>query len=211
MKSFTALGNIPLVEVVERARPTALLGVSGQPGAFTEEAVRAMGRHADRPIVFPLSNPTSCSEATPADLLAWTEGRALVATGSPFARVAFGGRTLPISQCNNSYVFPGLGLGVIASGARRVSDQLFLAAARILSDCVPPQAGPDAPLLPPLEDLPAISRRIALAVGVEAQRQGLAPQVAPEDWEGALDARRWEPRYLPLRPAAAGDPPCPGY
>jgi malate dehydrogenase (oxaloacetate-decarboxylating) len=172
-------GNIPLLEVVERVRPTALLGVSGQPGAFTEEAVRAMARHAERPIVFPLSNPTSRSEAHPADLLAWTGGRALVATGSPFAGVACGGRTVPVSQCNNSYVFPGLGMGVIASGARRVPDALFLAAARVLGDCAP-EGGPDAPLLPPLEELPAVSRRM-----------------------------RWEPRYLHLRPAAAAGVPSP--
>jgi malate dehydrogenase (oxaloacetate-decarboxylating) len=204
-------GHVPLEEVVERVRPTALLGVSGQPGAFTEGAVRAMARHAERPIVFPLSNPTSRSEATPADLLAWTGGRALVATGSPFAPVACGRRTVPVSQCNNSYVFPGLGLGVIASGARRVADELFLAAARVLSECVPAQGGPEAPLLPPLEELPAVSRRIALAVGAEAQRLGLAPPAAPADWERALEARRWEPRYLPLRPAAAGGPPRPGH
>jgi malate dehydrogenase (oxaloacetate-decarboxylating) len=98
---------------------------------------------------------------------------------------------------------------VIAAGARRVPDALFLAAARVLSECVPPQAGPDAPLLPPPEDLPAVSRRIALAVGVEAQRRGLAPQAAAEDWERALEARRWEPRYLPLRPGAAGGIPRP--
>jgi malate dehydrogenase (oxaloacetate-decarboxylating) len=197
-------GSIPLIEVVERVRPTALLGVSGQPGSFTEEAVRAMARHAERPIVFPLSNPTSRSESSPADLLAWTEGRALIATGSPFGPVAFEGRTVPVSQCNNSYVFPGLGLGVIASGARRVTDALFLAAARVLSECVPPQDGPDAALLPPLEELPAVSQRIALAVGVEAQRVGLAPQAAPEEWERTLEARRWEPRYLPLRSNTAG-------
>jgi malate dehydrogenase (oxaloacetate-decarboxylating) len=202
-------GHIPLPEVVEQVRPTALLGVSGQPGAFTEEAVRAMARHADRPIVFPLSNPTSRSEALPADVMAWTEGRALVATGSPFPAVAYEGRTLPISQCNNSYVFPGLGLGVIASGARRVPEALFLAAARVLSDCVP-QVGPEAPLLPPLEELPAVSRRIALAVGAEAQRLGLAPQAAPRDWERTLDARRWEPRYQALIPDTAGSIPQPG-
>ena len=193
-------GGIPLAEVVERVHPTALLGVSGQPGAFTEEAVRAMARHAERPILFPLSNPTSRSEAVPADLMAWTEGRALVATGSPFASVSYGGRSLPVSQCNNAYVFPGLGLGVIASGARRVTGALFLAAARALGDCVPPTPGPEAPLLPPPEDLRAVSRRIGLAVGLEAQRQGLAPPATPEEWERALDAAWWEPRYLPLCP-----------
>jgi malate dehydrogenase (oxaloacetate-decarboxylating) len=155
-------GNIPLLEVVERVRPTALLGVSGQPGSFTQEAVRAMARHTERPIVFPLSNPTSRSEAHPADVLAWTGGRALVATGSPFGGVTYEGHAVAVSQCNNSYVFPGLGLGVIASGARRVPEELFLAAARILSDGVPPEGAPEALLLPPLEELPAVSRRIAL-------------------------------------------------
>ena len=197
-------GAIPLMEVVERVRPTALLGVSGQPGSFTEEAVRAMARHADRPIVFPLSNPTSRSEASPADLLAWTGGRDERAAGSPFGRMTHEGRTVPVSQCNNSYVFPGLGLGVITSGARRVTDALFLAAARVLSDCVPTVDGPDAALLPSLEELPAVSRLIALSVGAEAQRQGLAPQARPEEWERALEARRWEPRYLPLRPDKTG-------
>jgi malate dehydrogenase (oxaloacetate-decarboxylating) len=163
-----------------------------------------MARHADRPLVFPLSNPTSRSEASPADLLAWTGGRALVAAGSPFGRVTYEGCTVPVSQCNNSYVFPGLGLGVITSGARRVTDALFLAAARVLSDCVPTVDRPDAALLPSLEELPAVSRLIALAVGAEAQRQGLAPQALPEGWERAMEARRWEPSYLPLRPDKTG-------
>jgi malate dehydrogenase (oxaloacetate-decarboxylating) len=194
-----ATGNIALAEVVERVRPTALIGVCGQPGAFTEEVVRAAARHVERPILLPLSNPTSRSEALPSDLVAWTEGRALIATGSPFSDVAYQGRTIPISQCNNAYVFPGLGLGVIAAGARRVTDAMFLAAARVLSDCVPRSAGADAPLLPPLEAIRAVSRRIALAVGLEAQRQGLAATVPPSAWEQRVDARRWEPLYRTLR------------
>jgi malate dehydrogenase (oxaloacetate-decarboxylating) len=192
-------GNIPLAEVVERVRPTALIGVCGQPGAFTEEVVRALARHVERPILFPLSNPTSRSEAAPADLVAWTEGRALVATGSPFPPVAYRGRTLPVSQCNNVYVFPGLGLGVIASGARRVTDEMVLAAAQALSACAAPAGGPPAALLPPLEEVRGVARRVALAVGAEAQRQGLAPPVKPGEWERAVDAARWEPRYQPLR------------
>jgi len=180
-------------------RPTVLIGVSGQPGAFTEEVVREMARHVERPLLFPLSNPPSRSEALPANLIDWTEGRALIATGSPFPGVAYGGRTIPISQCNNSYVFPGLGLGVIASGARRVTDEMFLAAARVLSDCGPAQSGPDVPLLPPLENIREVSRRVALAVGIEAQRQGLARQTSLQDWEQTLEARRWEPRYRPMR------------
>jgi malate dehydrogenase (oxaloacetate-decarboxylating) len=191
-------GGIGLAEVVERVRPTALIGVAGQPGAFTEEAVRAMARHAERPLLLPLSNPTSCSEATPADLVAWTDGRALVATGSPFAPVTHRGRSVPVSQCNNAYVFPGLGLGVIAAGARRVTDELFLAAARVLGEW-PSSGGADAALLPPLAEIREVSRRIALAVGLEAQRQGLEAPMPADEWERALEARRWEPRYRPLR------------
>ncbi len=118
---------------MRNARPTILIGASGQPGTFTEEIVRAMAEHAERPIIFPLSNPTSRAEATPADLIAWTDGRALIATGSPFDDVEYGGRRFPIAQCNNSYIFPGLGLGVRAVGARRVSDAMFMAAARALA------------------------------------------------------------------------------
>jgi len=194
-----AAGNVPLLEVVQQARPTALIGVCGQSGAFTEVVVRAMARQVERPILFPLSNPTSRSEALPADLVAWTEGRALIATGSPFPNVSYGGRTIPISQCNNVYVFPGLGLGVIAAGARRVTDEMFLAAARVLSDSVPPATGTDVPLLPPVADVRAVSRRVALAVGLEAQRQGLARQLSAQEWAQTLDARRWEPRYLRMR------------
>jgi malate dehydrogenase (oxaloacetate-decarboxylating) len=193
------VGNIPLAEVVERVRPTALVGVCGQPGAFTEEVVRAMARHIERPIVFPLSNPTSRSEATPADLFAWTEGRALIATGSPFPAVSAGGRTLPVSQCNNAYIFPGLGLGVIASRARRVTDEMVLAAAQALSVCAARGGGSSAGLLPPLEEVRVVARQVALAVGAEAQRQDLAPQVAPREWERLVDDARWEPRYQPLR------------
>jgi len=192
-------GHISLLEVIERVRPTALIGVSGQRDVFTEQVVRAMARHVDQPIIFPLSNPTSLSEAVPANLIAWTEGRALVATGSPFASVAYQGRTIPISQCNNSYIFPGLGMGVIAAGATHVTDEMFLTAARVLSACAARQSGSDAPLLPPLEDIREVSRRVALAVGLEAQRQGIARKTSSEDWERALAARRWEPRYRPMR------------
>jgi len=193
-------GGIPLAEVVRRVRPTALIGVTGQPGLFTEDVIRTLARHVERPILLPLSNPTAQCEASPADLVAWTEGRALVATGSPFPGVAYQGRTIPISQCNNAYVFPGLGLGVIASGARRVTDEMFLAAARVLSDGAPTQTGFDAPLLPPLKEIRALSRRIALAVGLEAQRQGLARRISLQEWEQLLDTSQWEPRYRPMRP-----------
>ena len=191
---------IGLLDVVRNARPTILIGASGQPGTFTEASVRAMAEHAPRPIIFPLSNPTSRAEATPADLIAWTDGRALVATGSPFDDVAYGGRRFPIAQCNNSYIFPGLGLGVVAVGARRVSDAMFMAAARALADASPTRRDPAGPLLPPLADSRRVSRAIALAVAAAARREGLAENSRAEDLERLIDAKVWEPRYLPLRP-----------
>jgi malate dehydrogenase (oxaloacetate-decarboxylating) len=194
-------GGISLAEVVRQVHPTVLIGVCGQPGTFTEEVIRIMAQHVARPIILPLSNPTSRSEAVPADLVAWTEGRALIATGSPFANVPYQGRMIPISQCNNSYIFPGLGLGVIAAGAKRITEEMFLTAAQVLSECSPAQSDPEGRLLPALEDIPAVSRRIALAVGALAQRQGLAQQIAPQEWERLVDARRWQPRYLPMRPS----------
>jgi malate dehydrogenase (oxaloacetate-decarboxylating) len=194
-------GNISLAEVVNQVHPTVLIGVSGQPGMFTEEVVRAMARQVERPIIFPLSNPTSRSEAVPVDLVAWTEGRALIATGSPFANVAYQGRMIPISQCNNAYIFPGLGLGVIAAGAERVSDEMFLAAARALTQWAPAQPDAEGRLLPTPEAIPTVSRRIALAVGAEAQRQGLAKQTPPQEWERIVDAKWYWPRYLPMRPS----------
>ncbi len=131
---------IGLREVIEHAHPTILIGTSGQPHTFTEDAIRAMAAHTERPIIFPLSNPTSRAEATPEELIAWTDGRALVAAGSPFDDVTYGGRRHPIAQCNNSYVFPGIGLGVRTVRARRVSDAMFMAAARALADTAPVRA-----------------------------------------------------------------------
>ena len=194
-----ASGNFALTEVVEQVKPTVLIGTTGQPGMFTEEVVRAMARHVERPAIFPLSNPTSRSEAIPADLISWTDGRALVATGSPFPAVSHGGRTFRIAQCNNTYIFPGVGLGVIAARARRVSDAMFLAAARALGEVSPARTDHNAALFPPLEEISQVSRRIALAVGAEAQRQGLAEPTTPEELERRVDAARWEPRYPRLR------------
>lgn len=193
-------GGFSLRTVVDRVHPTVLIGTSGQPGTFGEDVVRAMALHVARPAIFPLSNPTSRSEATPVDLLAWTEGRALVATGSPFPEVMHNGRTTRIGQCNNSYIFPGMGQGVIASRARRVSDEMFLAAARALAECAPTRHAPDASLFPPLEDIERVSRRIAAAVAATAQRQGLAAHTSPEEIERRIDEGWWEPRYRNLRP-----------
>ena len=189
---------IGLLDVVKNARPTILIGTSGQPGTFTEEIVRAMMSYAERPIIFPLSNPTSRAEATPADLIAWTDGRAVIATGSPFEDVTHGGRRFPIAQCNNSYIFPGLGLGILASGAQRVSDSMIMAAARALADYTAARRDPAAPLLPPLAESRRVARAIALAVATAAQSDGLATPRTAEELERLIDAKTWQPRYLPI-------------
>jgi malate dehydrogenase (oxaloacetate-decarboxylating) len=195
---------IGLIDVVRNARPTILLGVSGQPGTFTEAIVRAMVEHIDRPIIFPLSNPTSRAEATPVDLVSWTSGRAVVATGSPFDDVSYAGRRIPIAQCNNSYIFPGLGLGILAAGARRVSDGMFMAAARALANFSPARHDAAGSLLPPLAESRRVSRAIALAVAAAAQRDRLAPACPPAELERLVDAKIWHPRYLPMRLKPAG-------
>jgi malate dehydrogenase (oxaloacetate-decarboxylating) len=198
---WTRTGGLDLAAVIENVRPTVLIGTSGQPGMFTEPMVRSMARHVARPAIFPLSNPTSRCEANPADLLTWSEGRALVATGSPFEDVVLAGKRFPIAQCNNSYIFPGVGQGVIASGARRVTDAMFMAAARSLAGASPAQADPTAPLLPPLEQIVPVSRRVAAAVAAEAQAEGLIAPCSPDDLERRIAARWWEPRYRRMRPA----------
>jgi malate dehydrogenase (oxaloacetate-decarboxylating) len=193
--------NIPLLEVVKHARPTMLIGTAAQPQAFTEEIVREMARHVARPMIFPLSNPTSRAEALPGDLIAWTEGRALVATGSPFEDVEYGGRRIPIGQCNNAYIFPGVGLGVIAAQARRVTDAMFIAAARTLSDLAPVRRDPALALVPPLIEVRDVAKRVALAVGIQAQRDGVADALPEEELRSRIEATMWTPDYLPYRRA----------
>ena len=155
--------EITLLDVMRNAKPTTLIGVSGQAGAFSEAAVREMASHVERPIIFPLSNPTSRTEATPTDVVEWTDGRALIGTGSPFAPVPWKGRMLPINQTNNSYIFPGVGLAVLAVNARRVTDSMFMAAAKALAALSPALKDPDARLLPPVDQLRAVSIQVALA------------------------------------------------
>jgi malate dehydrogenase (oxaloacetate-decarboxylating) len=194
------LSKPTLGEVVRNVEPAILIGTSAQPGAFTEEIVREMAKHVDRPVIFPLSNPTSKSEATPRDLLDWTKGRAVIATGSPFPAITYEDRIIRIGQCNNSFIFPGVGLGVIASGARRVTDAMFVAAARVLGEFAPVLHDPDAPLYPALEQVRDISFRVALEVAREAQRSGLS-DVDLDNLEHTVRAKMWEPHYLPLRRA----------
>jgi malate dehydrogenase (oxaloacetate-decarboxylating) len=178
--------------------PTVLVGTSGIAGAFTEEVVREMAAHAERPIILPMSNPTSHIEATPEDLLEWTDGRALVATGSPFPPVAHDGTTRVIAQANNALVFPGLALGVIVARATRVSDGMLRAAAAALAGLVDPDAA-GAPLLPLVDDLRSVSLAVATAVARTAAAEGVAQAPLGEDAEEAVRAAMWEPRYRRVR------------
>jgi malate dehydrogenase (oxaloacetate-decarboxylating) len=196
-----ATGRIDLAAVVRQVKPTTLIGTSGQPKVFDEPLVRTMAQAVDRPTIFPLSNPTSKSEAIPEDLLAWTEGRAIVATGSPFPAVTCKGRRIPIGQCNNAFIFPGVGLGLVASRARRIPEEVFLAAARTLSLFDKRSAGDEDCLFPNLEDVRFISEQIALAVAKEILRLGLSHEtVTPESLPERVRRQMWEPVYPKLKP-----------
>ena len=191
-------GGIPLESVLEATGATVLLGVSAVCGLFGEKAVRAMAARVERPIIFPLSNPIERCEATPHDLLRWTDGRALIATGSPYAPVTYAGVTRRIAQCNNVYIFPAVGLGVLSVASRRVTDGMMLAAARALGARSPARKDPMAPLLPALDELLGLTPDIALAVAREAQDSGVAA-TSPEDAvRAAIAARFWVPVYRPL-------------
>jgi malate dehydrogenase (oxaloacetate-decarboxylating) len=196
-------GRFTLLDVVRNARASILLGTSAQPGAFTEPVIRELAKHTERPVIFPLSNPTSRCEAVPADLINWTGGRGLVATGSPFEPVAWQGQVFNIGQCNNAFVFPGVGLGVIASGARRVTNEMFVAASRALTEFSPAvQEGAHASLYPALENVQSVSSSVALAVGLEAQRQGLCDITTQDELRDRIAAKMWSPHYAKyVRPA----------
>ena len=198
-------GEINLLDVIRHAKPSVLIGVSGQAGAFTEGVVREMARNTVRPVIFPLSNPTARSEATPQDLVDWTEGRALIGTGSPFEPVSIWGRKVRIDQTNNSYIFPGLALGIVASRAKRVTDTMVMAAAKELARLVPTQKDKKANLLPSLSESRQLSLSIAQAVGRQTIQDGQA-QVAGEDsLNRELQANIWEPVYVPYE-RKAGTP-----
>ncbi len=197
LQDWTVSGgeDISLLDVVRHANITVLVGVSAQAGAFTEEIVRTMAAHTEWPIIFPLSNPTSKSEAIPADLLLWTEGRAIIGTGSPFAPVEFGAKKIPISQVNNSYIFPGLALGILVSRARRVTDAMMMAAAKALAALSPARQDKNAPLLPPIGDSRKVSLVVAEAVGRQAIADGVAAIDEPAMLPEQLRAYVWEPVY----------------
>ncbi len=187
--------KISLLDTVKHMMPTILIGVSGQPNVFTKDLVHLMEQHVQRPIILPLSNPTSCCEATPQNLIEWTSGNAIIATGSPFEPVKYHARTIPIPQCNNVYIFPGVGLGIIASKATFVSDQMFIKAAQVLSDHAPLIKNPNGSLFPALKDLRKVSRDIGIAVGTIAQEQGHAPKTSREELIKNVDQTMWTPDY----------------
>ncbi len=197
--SWTDGEALSLLDVVRNVKPNILIGVSGQPGLFTEEIIREMHKHCPRPIVMPLSNPTSRVEATPQNILSWTDGEALVATGSPFSPVTVKGKQYPIAQCNNSYIFPGIGLGVIASGASRVTDEMLMAASETLAQHSPLVNNGEGPVLPELKDIQTVSRAIAFAVGKVAQEQGVAVKTSAEALLQAISDNFWLPEYRNYR------------
>jgi len=189
--------GIALDEVVRRVQPTVLIGSSAQAGAFTDQIVRTMTRGTSRPIILPLSNPTALAEAVPVDLIRWSDGKALVATGSPFDLVIYDGATYTIAQANNAMLFPGLGLGTIVTRARLISDGMFMAAACSIAEMVDAtQLG--ASILPAVANLREVSVHVAIAVAKQAQREGLT-RVNPPNLEAAIRAAMWEPRYRPIK------------
>ena len=191
--------KIELLDVVRHAGPSVLIGVSGKAGLFTKAVVDAMQARCERPIILPLSNPTSQVEAQPVDILRWTGGKAMVATGSPFPPVDMGDQHYDIAQCNNSYIFPGIGLGVITCKARRITDGMLMAASRALAASSPIVREGRGALLPPLESIRDVSKLIAKAVIVQAIADGVALPIPPELIDQQIEKRFWYPEYREYR------------
>lgn len=188
-------GAFTLLDVIVNAKPSVLIGVSGQPGLFSEPVVREMYRHCSQPIIMPLSNPTSRAEARPEDLLNWTEGNAVIATGSPFAAVEYQGQRYPIAQCNNVYIFPGVGLGVIAGGAKRITDEMLMAASHALAECSPLLRHDKGSLLPDIGDIREVTLAIAYQVAKAAQRCGAAIEIPDDLLRQRIAANFWKAHY----------------
>lgn len=184
--------HISLLDVIVNAHPTILIGVSAQGGAFNQQIIEEMARNTERPIILPLSNPTSKAECTPEQAIEWTRGHAIVATGSPFPPVEYQGKTYHISQCNNVYIFPGLGLGALGSGAKEITEGMFLEAARTLAKFSPAIKDPTASLFPSIEEARSVSHKIALAVAKKAAEEGVA---TVSDIKKGVEAHIWEPKY----------------
>ena len=193
-------GRIGLEDVVRNAHPTVLIGVTAQPGLFSEAILAETARHSERPVVLALSNPTHKCECTPEAVWKATDGRGLVATGSPFPPLDFNGRTLRASQCNNMYVFPGVGLGALVCKANRITDAMFLAASRAISGFVTPAQEAEGLLLPEMKDIRAVSCAVATAVGMEARDAGLGRLLEDEQLQSIVSRAQWTPRYASYRP-----------
>jgi malic enzyme len=191
--------RLDLTAVIAGVKPTMLIGTSGMPGAFTESAIREMAAHAERPVIFPLSNPTAKTEAIPADILAWTQGRALIATGSPFDPVTVNGTDHLIGQANNVFIFPGMGLGAIVAEAREITDEMFLLAARTLAEMVTPERLAMGALYPAISELRKVSREIAAKVVCQSRDCGVGRLYRDEEILDAIDSAMWYPEYLPYR------------
>ncbi|ERJ18403.1 NAD-dependent malic enzyme protein [Salinisphaera shabanensis E1L3A] len=192
----------PLLTVIDNAKPTVLIGVSGQRGLFSQQVIETMHRHCAHPLVMPLSNPTWKVEATPQEILDWTDGEALVATGSPFDPATVGDEKRPIAQCNNAYIFPGIGLGVIATGAGRVTDAMLMAASQALAESSPLGTTGEGALLPPLSEVRELSQSIAFAVAKQAQADGVALKSSDDTITERVERHFWYPRYRRYRRAA---------
>ena len=191
--------RLDVTAVIAGVKPTMLIGTSGTPGAFTEAAIREMAAHTERPVIFPLSNPTAKTEAIPADILAWTQGRALIATGSPFDPVTVNGTDHLIGQANNVFIFPGMGLGAIVAEAREITDEMFLLAARTLAEMVTPERVAMGALYPAISELRKVSREIAAKVVCQSRDCGVGRLYRDEEILDAIDSAMWYPEYLPYR------------
>jgi malate dehydrogenase (oxaloacetate-decarboxylating) len=189
-------GQIRLVEVIENISATILIGVSSQPGQFTAPIIKDMASKVERPVVFPLSNPYDRAEAVPEDLIRWTDGRALIATGTEFPPVSLKGRTFKIAQCNNFYIFPAIGLAVRSSDAKRVTDRMMVAAAKALGDLSVDDVNTDSELLPPIDNMRDVCTQIAVMVGLQARQDGVAQVMSEEDLRKRVRQRFWIPQYL---------------
>lgn len=190
-------GYIALEEVIKQTEATILIGCSTQKGHFTESIIKMMASHVERPIILPLSNPTEKSEAVPADIMHWTNNKAIIATGSPFEPVLFDGKKFHIAQCNNAFVFPGIGLGVIACNATRLTDNMLWAACEALSNCAPIMEDVNQPVLPYLEDTPAVAKRLAKAVIESAIADGVTDIAADTNIDALIEEHVWQAEYVP--------------
>ena len=188
-----------LIEVMHSGQPDILIGVSGQAGLFSEQVIKAMKQHCPKPIIFPLSNPSRQVEATPTDVIKWTDGQVVIATGSPFEPVEYQGKTFPIAQCNNSYIFPGIGLGVVSANINRITEEMLMVASETLADASPLANTGKGELLPPLTEIAQLSKKIAFNIAKVAYKQGLALELSDEMLLAKIERNFWTADYREYR------------